>query len=60
VRCNATAIFDYNLVRMLMFDGKAILRYFVIIILYCKQSTLVVFFQQDTFFIIDVLGVIFF
>ena len=51
VRCIATAIFYYNHVCMLVFDGKAIaiFRYFVIIILYCK-SIHSDFFQQDTFF----------
>ena len=53
VRCIATAMFYYNHVRMLVFDGKAIaiFRYFVIIILYCKLIHCD-FFQQDTFFIV--------
>jgi hypothetical protein len=53
VRCNATAIVYYSLVRMIVFDGKAIyiiaiFRYFVIIILYCKTIHPVIFFQQQS------------
>ena len=52
VRCNATAIFYYNLV----FDGKAnplfiaIFWYFVIIILYCKMIHPVIFFSTTYIF----------
>ena len=52
VRCIATAIFYYNHVCMLMFDGKAtaIFRYFVIIILYCKSIHPVIFFNKIHFY----------
>jgi hypothetical protein len=34
-RCNATAIFYYNLVRMLVFDGKAFYSY---ILIFCDNN----------------------